>query len=92
MAVDGDQYVGMTTLWASGAGSDLETGLTGVRRAYRRQGIALALKLRAIAVAQDHGAPTIKTWNATVNTGMLAINERLGFVRQPAWITAALHR
>jgi hypothetical protein len=31
-----------------------------------------------------------KTWNATGNAGMLAINKRLGFVRQPAWSAAAL--
>ena len=30
--------------------------------------------------------PLIKTWNNSGNRPILAINERLGFVRQPAWI------
>lgn len=65
----------------------LDTGLTGVRRAWRRKGIALALKLRAIAYARSVGAPVIRTENATTNQAMLAINEALGFAKQPAWIT-----
>jgi GNAT superfamily N-acetyltransferase len=91
VAVHDGEYVGMSVLWASAAGPDLETGLTGVRRAYRRRGIALALKLRAIAYAKAAGRPSIKTWNEVANVGMLGINERLGFVRQPAWILAVKH-
>ncbi len=80
------EYAGMGQLWHSSASADLYNGLTAVRRAYRRRGIALALKLRGIAYAQTIGAPTIKTWNETNNQGMLAINEALGFVKQPVWI------
>jgi GNAT superfamily N-acetyltransferase len=86
VALDRGEYVGESTLWASQAIPDLEVGLTGVRRAYRRRGIALALKLRAIAWAQAHGYPGIRTWNEINNAGMLTINARLGFVRQPCWI------
>ena len=53
---------------------------------YRRRGIALALKLRGIAYAKAQGRPTIKTWNESNNRAMLAINDALGFVKQPAWI------
>lgn len=63
------------------------SNLTAVKRAYRRQGIALALKLRAIVYAQEHGKPYIKTWNDSPNEGMIALNERLGFVRQIGWLT-----
>ena len=87
VAVHQGDYVGMSALWASQAGSDLYTGLTGVTRAYRRKGIALALKLRGIAYAKAHEHPLIKTWNESNNRAILAINERLGYVRQPAWIT-----
>lgn len=86
IALDGDTWVGMTELYRSKAENALQTGLTGVRRAWRRRGIALALKLASIEVARRRGAPTIRTWNASNNRGMLAINERLGYRRQPATI------
>lgn len=86
IALDGDQYVGYSALGRTEAGPWLDTGLTGVLRSHRRRAIALALKLRAIEFARKVGAPEIRTWNATTNEGMLSINVRLGFVRQPAWI------
>ncbi len=85
-AVKGGEYVGVTMLRSSQSDGDLTTGLTGVKRAYRRQGIALALKLKTIAWAKQNGYPRIKTWNEANNRGMLGINARLGFVRQPAWL------
>ncbi|HVC33576.1 MAG TPA: GNAT family N-acetyltransferase [Chloroflexota bacterium] len=89
VAVDGDAYVGVSTLWTSQGNDDLYTGLTGVKRTHRRRGIALALKLRAIAFARTLGRPAIRTWNDSNNRAMLSINERLGFVKQPAWIDYA---
>lgn len=79
-------YVGMSQVWKMQGAPDLETGLTGVRREFRRKGIALALKLRVIEYARREGYPVIRTWNASTNEGMLSINIALGFVRQPAWI------
>lgn len=81
------ELVGTTALWRMQAAPDiLDTGLTGVKRSHRRRGIALALKLRAIAWAREQGVTTIKTDNESNNRAMLSINERLGFVMQPAWI------
>jgi GNAT superfamily N-acetyltransferase len=88
IALDGDEYIGLSELWASQAdASELYTGLTGVRRDYRRRGVALALKLRAIAYARAHGVTTVKTWNEQHNRAMLSINEMLGFVKQPIWMS-----
>jgi hypothetical protein len=61
-----------------------------VKRGHRGRHIALALKVRSILYAQSRGVPVVKTWNEQNNRAMLAINERLGFVRQPAWIVFAL--
>lgn len=90
VALDGDMYVGFSNLWKSEADDHLHTGLTGVRREYRRKGIALALKLRAVRYARTVGAPVIRTGNETNNRAMLSINERLGFARQPAWLDLVL--
>ena len=86
VALDGDKYVGESTLWTQKSGPDLYVGATGVLPEYRRRGIALALKVHACQAAKDRGTPELKTWNASTNVGMLSINQKLGFVRFPAWI------
>lgn len=86
VAVDGGDYVGYTSLSTWSLPGVLDTGITGVRRSHRRRGIAMAVKLRALEYAKRTGAREVRTWNATTNQGMLAINIRLGFQRQPAWI------
>ncbi len=84
----GQAYVGEANLQRPGPeGTHLYHNVTGVLRTHRVRGIAMALKLATIAYAQAHGHSEIRTWNEVQNTGMLAINERLGFARQPAWIT-----
>jgi mycothiol synthase len=87
VAVHDGEYVGMGGLWQSKAENDFTNNLTGVKRAYRHRGIALALKLRAIAYARQQGGTFIKTWNDSPNDAMLAINMQLGYVRKAGWIT-----
>jgi mycothiol synthase len=86
VALDGDQYVGQTALWVAQADKEkFLTGLTGVKRSYRRKGIATVLKLRSIAYAQKRGIKAIETGNEE-NNPMFQINLRLGYKAQPAWV------
>jgi mycothiol synthase len=88
IAIRDGRYVGESALAAEGADpSVIYQQLTGVLRDERGKGIAMALKLRAVAYAKERGFREIRTWNASINRPMLAINEALGFTKQPAWIT-----
>jgi GNAT superfamily N-acetyltransferase len=83
----GDTYAGVSSLWKSLELPDvLYQGITGVRREYRRRGIALALKLLGLRYARERGVREIRTWNNTINRAMLSINEAMGFRKQPVWI------
>lgn len=90
IAYDGDRMVGVSILMHEQSDkTHLNTDDTGVIRAYRRRGIALALKLHGIAHAQQQGYKKIRTMNESTNRPMLNINERLGYVKRPAWISFA---
>jgi GNAT superfamily N-acetyltransferase len=84
--VDGE-YAGVSGLYRPQVGDWLNQGLTGVRREFRGQGIATALKVLTVEHARDRGVREIRTWNEINNQRMLAINTKFGFVCQPAWIT-----
>ncbi|MFZ5815496.1 MAG: GNAT family N-acetyltransferase [Bacillota bacterium] len=86
IALDGDRWVGLGSLFKESEEGLLYNGVTGVRREYRGRRIALALKLTGIAWARGQGARRMKTHNASTNRPMLAINDRLGYVRQPGWL------
>jgi len=87
VAPDGVTYIGYNNL-----GRDEEepgrlwTKQTGLLREWRQKGIATALKVRGMAWAKEHGYKTVRTFNDSANAPMLAVNERLGFRRLPAWI------
>jgi len=68
IAKQGEVYLGFT----GGLG-------TGVRPGSRNQGIATALKVRAIASARDRGCEMIQT--SSGNPAMVRVNEKLGFRR-----------
>jgi mycothiol synthase len=85
VAVDGDRYVGLV-FHVAASPALLAVEVTGTARDYRRRGVALALKLKGIAWAKQGGYATMMVNNDLANVGMLAINEKLGFVRRPALI------
>ena len=85
VALDGDEYVGITMLKNSMNPKKLWTGLTGVIRSHRRKGIATVLKLHAIDFAKRYGASIIETDNEE-NNPMFQINLQLGFEAIPAWM------
>ena len=88
IAKDGSKYVGLSTVWRiDKEPRSLIQGNTGVRREYRGRGIAVALKLRVIDFARRNGYEKLKTWNASDNAPMLAVNTKLGFKREVGWIT-----
>ena len=87
VAVKGDEYIGLSHVLSYEKGVILYQGLTGVKPPYRRQRIGLAMKIRAIAYAQATGHAIIKVENDAKNGPMLAMNERLRYVRQPDLIT-----
>lgn len=87
LALDGDMFVGMSYLRVrSEKPQELETGITGVLRDYRRRGIATALKVKGVEFAQQYGAETIMTMNEEKNP-MYQLNLQLGFKPLPRWIT-----
>ena len=79
-------YVALTGATISdGDKRKLYTYLTGVVRSHRRQGIATAVKVRAIAHYRSQGYQIVSTENEERNP-MYDINMKLGFQPQPAWL------
>ena len=87
VAVKGDEYIGLSHVLSLEKGVSLYQGLTGVKPEYRHLGIGLAMKLRVIAYAQATGHKTIRAENDAKNSPMLAMNEKLGYIRRPDLIT-----
>ena len=85
IALKNSEYVGFCANRTRPDGG-LHTGMTAVLRAHRGRNLGLALKLRTIAWAKAKGYARLHSNNAATNTSMLGINQRLGFVRQPAQI------
>jgi len=84
IAVKGDEFIGYSNLSATDEGFGIET--TGVLRAYRGQGVATLLKVYGIQYTQAHGNGRLSTVNDAINTAVLALNQKLGFVQEGAML------
>jgi len=85
IAVIGDTWVGMAAVGYFQNTNSMYNMFTGVDPAWRGRGIALALKLLAIACARRYSAIYISTNNDSENAPMLAINCRLGYQPEPGY-------
>src|SRR5262249_23273118 len=91
IAKDGERWVAESALWDNrDEPHALDQGMTGVIRAYRGRGIAMALKVRGARLARALGKREIRTGNDSLNVPILRINEALGFKRESARITFEL--
>ncbi|WP_437682103.1 N-acetyltransferase family protein [Sorangium sp. So ce131] len=90
IAREGDTYLGLCILHRSAEDpACLDHLFTGVAPKGRGRGVATALKLSTITFARRHGYARISTAVESNNPGMLALNERLGFVRRGGLIVLA---
>lgn len=90
LALDGGAVVGICTTSISEADTErAHTGFTGVAAAYRRRGIAPALKARQVEWCREAGYVELETVNHADNAPMRAINQRMGFVDEPAQLVLA---
>jgi RimJ/RimL family protein N-acetyltransferase/L-amino acid N-acyltransferase YncA len=80
IARHGQEYVGISDLSLFEAvPGGLTQGFTGIRREYRRRGLATVLKVCGIAYAQSRGYQIIQTFNRPEQLAIRALNEKLGF-------------
>lgn len=77
-AADGERWIGLVNLQLRTA-ERAEMGITVVRRAYRRRGVARALKVLALRHARERGVDEVATWNHVGNKPILDLNTSLGF-------------
>jgi GNAT superfamily N-acetyltransferase len=84
-ARDGE-YVGIAMLAKAEAGANIDTRWVGVRRDMRGQGIAMGLKKRMFNYARAHDHPRITTVTNSKNAPVIAMNQKLGYIDQPAWV------
>jgi ribosomal protein S18 acetylase RimI-like enzyme len=76
------RYAGITMVEFN-PGRPAHTTMTGVRREYRGQGLALGLKLLSFRIMKEHGCTETVTQNDTANPPILRLNEKLGYQKRP---------
>jgi GNAT superfamily N-acetyltransferase len=87
LALAGDEVVGYAKFSLTAAQPDTaHHDMTGVKRAWRRRGIAGALKRAQIAWAKRHGYRRLMTQNERRNEAIRRLNQRLGYREAPGRI------
>jgi mycothiol synthase len=81
VALAGDEPVGYATM--DDFGRHGHHGLTAVKRAWRRRGIATALKCAQIAAAKERGFERLVTGSEERNVPMRNLNAKLGYLPEP---------
>jgi GNAT superfamily N-acetyltransferase len=79
LALEGSALIGLCQLTAPAGRSWAFIEMTGVLRAYRRRGVAAAMKARAFAVVRGWGCTEVRTSQHPVNLPMISANVALGF-------------
>jgi RimJ/RimL family protein N-acetyltransferase len=79
VALDRGRIVGFSGLMRHDNPGVAEDGLTVVARAWRRRGLAMALKRLELVWAGENGFSEVLTWTQRRNEGMRKVNERLGY-------------
>jgi len=88
VALSGDEVVGYAVL--DDYGDFGFHGLTAVKRAWRRRGVATALKRAQIAAAKERGFRRLVTGSEERNAPMRNLNAKLGFRPEPSLSTVEL--
>ncbi len=87
VAVEGARVVAFAGMLAYGADAEAaENGLTAVRRELRGRGLGTLIKQAQAARAARAGYRRLVTYTQEGNEAMRRVNERLGYVEQPAWV------
>jgi GNAT superfamily N-acetyltransferase len=87
VALAGEEVVGFAQLSVNAASPQVAVHrMTGVKRAFRRRGIAAALKRAQIAWAAGEGFERLETTNEVRNEPILGLNRRLGYREVPGRI------
>jgi GNAT superfamily N-acetyltransferase len=88
LAIDGDEWVGMSAASDHRDERYFFNEMTGVVRSHRRRGIALALKVLVIERVRALGVPAIHTVHHAANVAPITLNRKLGYVEADGRPTA----
>jgi RimJ/RimL family protein N-acetyltransferase len=87
VVVNDDQPVAVSYLRYPPVRGYVWTGYTCSHPDHRGRGLARAVKLQSLGQAAELGVPVVYTDNDSENAPMLHINERLGYIQRPGFVS-----